>query len=50
MIKVNSKEVFQFCKSSIECLNVFTKAIEFQLTLILTKDHGLEDTEQMEQV
>ena len=28
MIKVNAKEVFQFWKSSIECLNVFTKVLE----------------------
>ena len=28
LIKVNSKEIFQFCKSSIQCLNVFTKVLE----------------------
>ena len=28
----------------------FQNTIEFQLTFILIKDHGLEDSEQMEQV
>ena len=28
LIKVNSKEIFQFCKCSIQCLNVFTKVLE----------------------
>ena len=28
LIKVNSKEIFQFCKGSIQCLNVFTKVLE----------------------
>ena len=28
LIKVSSKEILQFCKSSIQCLNVFTKVLE----------------------
>ena len=28
LIKANSKEIFQFCKGSIQCLNVFTKVLE----------------------
>ena len=28
LIKVNSKEVLPFCKSSIQCLNVFTTVLE----------------------
>ena len=31
-------------------LQKFQKTIEFQLTLMLMKDYGLEDLEQMEQV
>ena len=28
LIKLNSKEIFKFCKGSIQCLNVFTKVLE----------------------
>ena len=28
LIKLNSKEIFQFCKGSIQCLNAFTKVLE----------------------
>ena len=28
LIKLNSKEIFQFCKGSIQCLNVFRKVLE----------------------
>ena len=28
LIKVNSKEILQFCKGSIQCLNVFTNVLE----------------------
>ena len=28
LIKLNSKEIFQFCKGSVQCLNVFTIVLE----------------------
>ena len=68
LIKVNSKEIFQFIRvqfnASLNFLTYefsknfarcvlqknFCKTIEVQIKLILMKDYGLEDSEQMEQV
>ena len=53
LIKVDSKEILQLCKGSIQCLNVFTNVLEehrIPSNMILMKDYGLEDSELMEQV
>ena len=53
LIKVNSKKYSSFVRlqfNVLMSLQKFQKTIEFQLTLMLMKDYGLEDLEQMEQV